>query len=44
MLAKARQDYAAGNYRWVAQVVNQVVFADPGNKEARDLQADALEQ
>jgi alkyl sulfatase BDS1-like metallo-beta-lactamase superfamily hydrolase len=24
--------------------VNQVVFADPGNQEARSLQADALEQ
>jgi alkyl sulfatase BDS1-like metallo-beta-lactamase superfamily hydrolase len=29
---------------WVAQVVNHVVFADPSNKAARELQADALEQ
>ena len=28
----------------MAQVVNQVVFAEPDNKEARELQADALEQ
>lgn len=44
LLAKARQSYAAGNYRWVAQVVNHLVFAEPENLEARSLQADALEQ
>ena len=44
VLANAREDFAAGNYRWVAQVVNHVVFAEPDNKEARELQADALEQ
>lgn len=31
-------------YRWVAEVVNKVVFADPQNREARQLQADTLEQ
>jgi alkyl sulfatase BDS1-like metallo-beta-lactamase superfamily hydrolase len=44
VLARARQDFEAGEYRWVAQVVNHVVFADPGNSEARELQAAALEQ
>ncbi len=44
VLAKARQSFAAGDYRWVAEVVNHVVFADPANVEARRLQADALEQ
>ena len=44
VLAKAREDFAAGKYRWVAQVVNNIVFAEPDNKEARELQADALEQ
>jgi linear primary-alkylsulfatase len=44
LLAKARQSFAEGNYRWVAQVVNHLVFADPDNQEARALQADALEQ
>lgn len=44
VLARARADFEAGEYRWVAQVVNHVVFADPGNTEARELQADALEQ
>ena len=44
VLTKARESFEAGDYRWVAQVVNHVVFADPGNTEARHLQADALEQ
>jgi alkyl sulfatase BDS1-like metallo-beta-lactamase superfamily hydrolase len=44
VIARARKDFARGDYRWVAQVMNQVVFADPDNKEARELFADALEQ
>ena len=44
VLSKARQSYARGEYRWVAQVVNHVVFADPSNQAAKALQADALEQ
>ncbi len=44
IIKKAREDFRKGEYRWVAQVMNQVVFADPGNKKARELQADALEQ
>jgi alkyl sulfatase BDS1-like metallo-beta-lactamase superfamily hydrolase len=44
VLERARRDLAAGEYRWVAEVVNHVVFADPGNAEARELQAAALEQ
>jgi alkyl sulfatase BDS1-like metallo-beta-lactamase superfamily hydrolase len=44
VLAKARESYAQGNYRWVAQIVNQLVFAEPGNQAARQLQAAALEQ
>ncbi|HEY2452834.1 MAG TPA: alkyl sulfatase dimerization domain-containing protein [Scandinavium sp.] len=44
ILKKAKDDYAQGNYRWVAQVVSKVVFADPSNEAARNLEADALEQ
>ncbi|MDH3301905.1 MAG: MBL fold metallo-hydrolase, partial [Acidimicrobiia bacterium] len=44
VLARARESFERGEYRWVAQVVNHVVFADPANTEARQLQADALEQ
>jgi len=44
VLARAAVDFEHGDYRWVAQVVNHVVFADPANQAARRLQADALEQ
>ena len=44
VLARAREAFEEGDYRWVAQVVNHVVFADPDNDAARELQADALEQ
>jgi alkyl sulfatase BDS1-like metallo-beta-lactamase superfamily hydrolase len=44
VIQRARQDFKEGNFRWVAQVMNQVVFADPTNHEARELCADALEQ
>jgi alkyl sulfatase BDS1-like metallo-beta-lactamase superfamily hydrolase len=44
VIDRARKDFEAGNYRWVAEVMNQVVFADPNNAEARALAADALEQ
>ena len=43
-LKKAREDYARAEYRWVAQVASQLVFADPANREARELAADAFEQ
>jgi hypothetical protein len=43
VLEKARASFAAGDYRWVAEVVDHVVFADPANGDARALQADALE-
>ncbi|MEV7320457.1 alkyl sulfatase dimerization domain-containing protein [Streptomyces sp. NPDC093970] len=44
VLRRARQSYADGDFRWVAQVVGHAVFADPDHAEARALQADALEQ
>jgi len=44
VLERARVSYAEGDYRWVCEVVNHVVFADPENDDARYLQADALEQ
>ncbi|NUA29994.1 alkyl/aryl-sulfatase [Cupriavidus basilensis] len=44
VLAKAREAYARGEYRWVAQIGNELVFAEPANTAARALQADALEQ
>lgn len=44
VMTQAREDFARGDYRWVAQVTNQVVFAEPDNKAARALCADAFEQ
>jgi alkyl sulfatase BDS1-like metallo-beta-lactamase superfamily hydrolase len=44
VIARARADFAKGEYRWVATAMNQIVFADPANRAARELGADALEQ
>jgi alkyl sulfatase BDS1-like metallo-beta-lactamase superfamily hydrolase len=44
VLEKARRSFEQGDYRWVAEVVNHVVFAEPENEAARGLQADALER
>ena len=44
VIARARADFAKGEFRWVAQVMKEVVYAEPSNKEARALCADALEQ
>lgn len=44
VLKQARKDYAAGNYRFVAEVLKHVVFANPSNTAAKELQADAFEQ
>lgn len=44
LLTKAKASFDEGDYRWVAEVVNHLVFADPENLAARALQADALEQ
>ena len=44
VLEMARADYEEGEYQWVAQIANALVFADPANMEARYLCADALEQ
>ena len=44
LLARAQESFDKGEYRWVAQVVNHLVFADPDNQAARELQASALEQ
>jgi alkyl sulfatase BDS1-like metallo-beta-lactamase superfamily hydrolase len=44
VIDRARADYEAGEYRWVATALNHVVFADPDNEEARALLADTLTQ
>ncbi len=44
VLRKAKEDFDKGEYQWVAEVTNVLVYADPENKAARLLCADALEQ
>ncbi|MEM6339933.1 MAG: alkyl sulfatase dimerization domain-containing protein [Pseudomonadota bacterium] len=44
VVAKARSDFENGEYRWVAQILNHVVFADPNHLNARNLLADTYEQ
>ncbi|MGD8357387.1 MAG: alkyl sulfatase dimerization domain-containing protein, partial [Lysobacterales bacterium] len=44
VIANAAEDFAIGDYRWVATVLNKVVTADPANAEARTLLADTYEQ
>ena len=44
LLSVAQKYFDAGDYRWVVELVNHVVFAEPTNERARNLQADALEQ
>ena len=44
VIARAQADFDKGEFRWVAQVMKEVVYAEPDNREARALCADALEQ
>ncbi|MFC1968702.1 alkyl/aryl-sulfatase [Chloroflexota bacterium] len=44
VITMARKDFDKGEYSWVVQVMNHVVFAYPENQEARNLAADAMEQ
>jgi alkyl sulfatase BDS1-like metallo-beta-lactamase superfamily hydrolase len=44
VVGRAREDFARGEYRFVAEAMSHVVFADPANTEARHLGAAALEQ
>jgi alkyl sulfatase BDS1-like metallo-beta-lactamase superfamily hydrolase len=43
-ITRARDDFDRGEYRFVAEAMSHVVFADPSNTEARQLGADAMEQ
>ncbi|MFW2064859.1 hypothetical protein C5B41_16415 [Acinetobacter ursingii] len=44
ILKKAQTDYDKGEYRWVAEALKHVVFANPNNTTAKNLLADAYEQ
>jgi alkyl sulfatase BDS1-like metallo-beta-lactamase superfamily hydrolase len=44
ILARARADFTKGEFRFVAQAVSHLVFAEPDNQAARALLADTFEQ
>ncbi|MBX3705743.1 MAG: MBL fold metallo-hydrolase [Pseudomonadales bacterium] len=44
VVEKARASFAEADYRWVAEVLNHVMMADPTHADARALLADAYEQ
>ncbi|WP_053119165.1 alkyl/aryl-sulfatase [Pseudomonas sp. P1.31] len=44
VLDKMRKAMASGDYRWAAQLGNQLLFAEPDNAEAHKAQAETLEQ
>ena len=44
LLSRAKGDFAKGEFRFVAQAVSHLVFAEPDNQPARALLADTFEQ
>jgi alkyl sulfatase BDS1-like metallo-beta-lactamase superfamily hydrolase len=44
ILARAARDFAKGEFRFVAQAVGHLVFAEPDNQAARAMLADTFEQ
>ncbi len=44
VLRMAKEDFDRGEYQWVAEITNVLVYADPDNTAARLLCTDALEQ
>ena len=44
VLEKMRSAMASADYRWAAQLGNQLLFAEPDNADARKAQAETLEQ
>ncbi len=44
ILAKGRELYDQGKYRYAVEILNKLVFAEPDNQVAKDLLADVYEQ
>jgi alkyl sulfatase BDS1-like metallo-beta-lactamase superfamily hydrolase len=44
VVERAHTYFDKGDYRWVAEVLKHVVFADPTHRDAKNLLADAYEQ
>jgi alkyl sulfatase BDS1-like metallo-beta-lactamase superfamily hydrolase len=44
VLSQAERAYGEGDFRWAAQILNYLVFSDPDNDDAKNLQASTFEQ
>ncbi len=44
ILEEGKRAFGEGDYRWAAEILHKLVFAQPDNQDARNLQADAYEQ
>ena len=44
LLEKARMALEAGDYSWTAELLNHLVFAQPDNRHAKTLLAEAYDQ
>jgi alkyl sulfatase BDS1-like metallo-beta-lactamase superfamily hydrolase len=44
IIARGQQLYDEGNYRLAQEILNKLIFAEPGNQQAKDLLADVFEQ
>jgi alkyl sulfatase BDS1-like metallo-beta-lactamase superfamily hydrolase len=44
IIAKGRELYDQGRYRHAQEILNKLVYAEPGNQKAKDLLADVFEQ
>jgi len=44
IIAKGQELYDQGKYRHAQEILNKLVYAEPGNQKAKDLLADAFEQ
>ncbi|MFT4614743.1 MAG: alkyl sulfatase BDS1-like metallo-beta-lactamase superfamily hydrolase [Bacteroidia bacterium] len=44
ILEQAQKDFDKGDYRWVAEVLNHLVFAEPNNRAAKELLASSYDQ
>ncbi len=44
IIAKGKELYGQGKYRHAMEILNKLIFAEPGNQPAKDLLADVYEQ
>jgi alkyl sulfatase BDS1-like metallo-beta-lactamase superfamily hydrolase len=44
VISRARQSFERGEYRWTATMLDHLVFAEPGNAEAKELLARTYDQ